>query len=43
MAPERTMSRRVETTQEPSVSASKPKVLRGRQFFANPGPTNIPD
>jgi alanine-glyoxylate transaminase/serine-glyoxylate transaminase/serine-pyruvate transaminase len=25
------------------VSAIKPKVLRGRQFFANPGPTNIPD
>ncbi len=21
----------------------EPKVLRGRQFFANPGPTNIPD
>ncbi|MEO8714726.1 MAG: aminotransferase class V-fold PLP-dependent enzyme [Acetobacteraceae bacterium] len=25
------------------MSATKPKVLRGRQFFANPGPTNIPD
>ncbi len=25
------------------MSASQPKVLRGRQFFANPGPTNIPD
>jgi len=43
MAPEKTMPLRVETTQEPSVSATKPKVLRGRQFFANPGPTNIPD
>ena len=28
---------------EPKVSATTPKVLRGRQFFANPGPTNIPD
>ena len=25
------------------MSAAKPAVLRGRQFFANPGPTNIPD
>jgi alanine-glyoxylate transaminase / serine-glyoxylate transaminase / serine-pyruvate transaminase len=25
------------------MSATSPKVLRGRQFFANPGPTNIPD
>ncbi len=25
------------------MSATNPKVLRGRQFFANPGPTNIPD
>lgn len=25
------------------MSAAKPSVLRGRQFFANPGPTNIPD
>ena len=23
--------------------ASKPRLPRGRQFFANPGPTNIPD
>ena len=25
------------------MSATTPNVLRGRQFFANPGPTNIPD
>lgn len=25
------------------MSATQSKVLRGRQFFANPGPTNIPD
>ncbi len=25
------------------MSATKPRVLRGRQFFANPGPTNIPN
>jgi alanine-glyoxylate transaminase / serine-glyoxylate transaminase / serine-pyruvate transaminase len=25
------------------LSATQSKVLRGRQFFANPGPTNIPD
>ncbi|MDQ2804290.1 MAG: aminotransferase class V-fold PLP-dependent enzyme [Pseudomonadota bacterium] len=25
------------------MSATNAKVLRGRQFFANPGPTNIPD
>ena len=23
--------------------ATKPRLPRGRQFFANPGPTNIPD